>query len=129
LAKAEGELENVQKLTDSIEFAQVQVKVFEGLKLGNSALKDLHSQMKIEDVENLMMETQEAIAYQDEIDRALSQQLTSHDEEEIEAEYEKLEKESVASSLPNVPTNELPAVKEAPKEKQASSAKKVALEA
>jgi charged multivesicular body protein 6 len=64
LSKADAELENVQKLTDAIEFAQVQTKVFEGLKQGNATLKALHANMKLEDIENLMLDTEEAIAYQ-----------------------------------------------------------------
>lgn len=49
---------------DSIEFAQMEQKVFEGLKAGNDVLKAIHSEMTIEDVENLMLDTQEAIEYQ-----------------------------------------------------------------
>lgn len=42
----------------------MQQKVFEGLKKGNEVLKEIHSQMSIEDIENIMQETQEAIEYQ-----------------------------------------------------------------
>lgn len=49
---------------DSIEFAQIEQKVFQGLQQGNEVLKDLQGQMSIEDVENLMLDTQEAIEYQ-----------------------------------------------------------------
>jgi charged multivesicular body protein 6 len=40
------------------------VKVFEGLQRGNEVLKQIHSQMTLEDVEKLMDDTQEAIEYQ-----------------------------------------------------------------
>ena len=42
----------------------MEAKVFEGLKQGNEVLKDLQGQMSLEDVENLMLDTQEAIEYQ-----------------------------------------------------------------
>ena len=48
----------------SIEFAQVEVQVVEGLKVGNQILKELQEEIKIDDVEKLMDDTAEAIAYQ-----------------------------------------------------------------
>ena len=42
----------------------MEQKVFEGLKAGNDVLKAIHSEMTLEDVENLMLDTQEAIEYQ-----------------------------------------------------------------
>jgi len=36
----------------------------ESLKDGNQVLKEIHSQMSIDEIENLMLDTQEAIAYQ-----------------------------------------------------------------
>lgn len=49
--------------------------------------------MKIEDVENLMMDTQEAIQHQQEIESILAESLTPEDNEAVEAELEKLELE------------------------------------
>lgn len=65
----------------NIEFALVEKDVIFGLQQGNSVLKQLHSEMTLENVEKLMGETQEAIAYQKV--RFLSsfewrQQLTNH---------------------------------------------------
>lgn len=65
LAKAEGMLENVQELIDSIDFASMQADVFARLKEGAGVLKEINSQMSIEEVEDLMLDTEEAIAYQD----------------------------------------------------------------
>ena len=42
----------------------MQHDVLYGLKLGNQVLAELHQQMKIGDVEKLMSETAEGIAYQ-----------------------------------------------------------------
>ena len=49
---------------DSIEFAQLEQKVFEGLKAGNEVLKEIQAQMSVEEIDELMLDTQEAIAKQ-----------------------------------------------------------------
>ena len=64
LEKTQDQLLNLEQLVQSIEFAQVQVQVFDGLKKGNAILSELQQEMKLEDVELLMEETAEAIAYQ-----------------------------------------------------------------
>jgi len=46
----------------TIEFAQIEVKVVEGLKLGNEVLKELNNQLRVEDIEHLMAETEDARA-------------------------------------------------------------------
>lgn len=48
----------------SIEYALVEQKVLEGLKSGNEVLKQLNNEMRLEDVEKLMDDTADAIAYQ-----------------------------------------------------------------
>ncbi len=42
----------------------MEQKVFESLKEGNKVLNAIHSEMSIENVEQLMQETEDAIAYQ-----------------------------------------------------------------
>jgi charged multivesicular body protein 6 len=48
----------------TIEFELVQVSVLHGLKQGNEVLKEIHREMNIESVEQLLEETAEARAYQ-----------------------------------------------------------------
>lgn len=52
------------KQVSNIEFALVEKDVVFGLQQGNAVLKQLHSEMTLENVEKLMGETHEAIAYQ-----------------------------------------------------------------
>lgn len=49
---------------DSIEFAQMEKRVFDGLKEGNEVLKAIHSEMSVDAVEQLMDETREGIERQ-----------------------------------------------------------------
>lgn len=49
---------------DSVEFAQMEKRVFDGLKAGNEVLKEIHAEMSVEAVEELMADTKEALAFQ-----------------------------------------------------------------
>lgn len=104
LKKTDDSLEAIDKLIHEVEFAQVEMKVVEGLKQGNEALKKLHEVMTLEDVEKIMDDTKEAVEYQNEIDALISGGLTDEDEEDILAELEELTK---GVELPSVPEHEL----------------------
>ena len=64
LSQCDGQLDSIQQLIYSLEFAQVQLQVVENLKLGNESLKKLNSLMSVEEVERIMEETREAVEYQ-----------------------------------------------------------------
>lgn len=64
LDKTDQQLDNLLQMVDNIEFAQVELKVVEGLKTGNRCLEELHKIMSLENVEEIMADTQEAIEYQ-----------------------------------------------------------------
>lgn len=64
LFKTDGQLENLEKLTHDIEFAQVELQVVQGLKIGNEALKKVNDALNIEDIENILDETREGIEKQ-----------------------------------------------------------------
>lgn len=65
LAKTDAQLEQLEKLTANVEFAQIQKDVMFGLQQGTAVLKEIHAEMGgIEHVEKLMGETADAIAYQ-----------------------------------------------------------------
>jgi len=106
LEKSEKQLANLQEMIDSIEFAQVEQKVFESLKEGNEVLKEIHAQMSIDEIDKLMEDTQEAIEYQREIEDALAGHLTSEDEDDVLAELEALEQATL--ELPSVPKEKIP---------------------
>lgn len=106
LVKADGQLENLERMTHDIEFAQIELQVVEGLKKGNEALKKVHDALDIADIEKIMEETREGIEKQDEINALLTGALTEEDEAAVEAELDEILEEQ----LPEVPKEELPTV-------------------
>ncbi|XP_070976100.1 charged multivesicular body protein 6-like isoform X2 [Oncorhynchus clarkii lewisi] len=111
LDKTENQISNLERMCQDIEFAQIEMKVVEGLKVGNDCLKSLHEAMSIEDVERIMDETQEGIEYQREIDEMLAGSLTQEDEDAVLAELEAITQGEL--DLPEVPDESLPDVPEA----------------
>ncbi|XP_056431778.1 charged multivesicular body protein 6-like [Gadus chalcogrammus] len=112
LEKTDNQISNLERMVQDIEFTQIELKVIEGLKVGNDCLKSMHEVMSIEDVERIMDETQEAIEYQRQIDELLAGTLTQEDEESVLAELRALTQEEEVQ-LPDVPTDPLPEVPEA----------------
>ncbi|KAF5661276.1 SNF7 family [Fusarium heterosporum] len=106
LAKTDAQLAQLEKLTNDVEFALIQKDVIFGLQQGTKVLKEIHAEMGgIENVEKLMGETADAIAYQQEVSDMLGGRISNHDEQEVEDELEALEAELAAPTqkLPSVP--------------------------
>ncbi|KAK2847617.1 hypothetical protein FQN49_005713 [Arthroderma sp. PD_2] len=118
LDKTDAQLEQLEKLTGSVEFALVQKDILFGLNQGNKVLQAIHREMGgIEGVEKLMGETEEARAYQEEISQLIQGQISTQDEEEVEDELEKLELQSTDRvKLPSAPTTSLQNETEHPQE-------------
>ena len=65
LSKTDAQLEQLEQLTSSVEFALVQKDVVFGLQQGTSVLKEIHREMGgLEAVEKLLGESEEERAYQ-----------------------------------------------------------------
>ncbi|KAG5832703.1 hypothetical protein ANANG_G00293950 [Anguilla anguilla] len=111
LEKTENQISNLERMVQDIEFAQIETKVIEGLKVGNDCLKKMHEAMSIEEVERIMDETQDAIDYQRQIDDMLAGSLTQEDEDAVLAELEAIT-EAEEVELPEVPAESLPEVPE-----------------
>ncbi|XP_014676459.1 PREDICTED: charged multivesicular body protein 6-B-like [Priapulus caudatus] len=116
MSKTDSQIDNIERMVQDLEFAQIEVQVVEGLKTGNDALKTLHRLMSLEDVEKIMDEAQEGIEYQREIDELLSGSLTAEDNDAVLAELDQIIQESLPEAeereadevpqLPGVPTQE-----------------------
>ncbi|OBT55893.1 hypothetical protein VE04_05038 [Pseudogymnoascus sp. 24MN13] len=108
LAKTDAQLEQLEVLTSSVEFALVQKDVVFGLQEGTRVLKEIQREMGgLEQVEKLMGETAEAVAYQEEVSEMLGGKISNQDEDEVEDELEALEAQ-VTGVMPSVPTTKLP---------------------
>jgi charged multivesicular body protein 6 len=57
-------LANLEQLVDTLEFSIIEKKVFDGLKEGNEVLKKIQQEMSVEAVEELLLDTQNAIQHQ-----------------------------------------------------------------
>ncbi|KAG0307834.1 Vacuolar protein sorting-associated protein 20 [Dissophora globulifera] len=106
LEKTMLQMSNLDELTFSIEQALMEKQVFEGLAAGNQVLKELHKEMSLADVEKLMDETAEGIAYQNEIDEMLSTRLSVAEEEDIERELDEIAAKETEDLLPSVPQHD-----------------------
>lgn len=92
-------------MVQNIEFAQIEMKVLEGLQAGNECLHKMHQVMSIEEVERILDETQDAVQYQRQIDELLAGSFTQEDEDAILAELDAITQEQL--ELPEVPTEPL----------------------
>lgn len=92
LAKTDAQLETLENLTGSVEFALVQKDVVYGLQQGTSVLKQIHAEMGgLDKVEKMMGESEDAKAYQTEISEMLGGQMSNQEEDEVEDELEALQ--------------------------------------
>ena len=69
-------LDQLERMVHDIEFATVQKQVLDGLKDGNIALEKANAVFSIDEIEDILADTQEAVDKQREIDALLSGQLT-----------------------------------------------------
>ncbi|KIN05558.1 hypothetical protein OIDMADRAFT_188880 [Oidiodendron maius Zn] len=109
LSRTDSQLEQLEKLASSVEFALVQKDIVFGLQQGTKVLQEIHKEMGgLEHVEKLMGETADAIAYQKEVSEMLGGRISNQDEDEVEDELEAMEAELSSVPLPDVPAAELP---------------------
>jgi charged multivesicular body protein 6 len=113
LEKTHVQLDNVQQMIDSIDFAQINARVFESLQQGRDALKELNNVMSVDDVEQLLEDNADQIKLAQELDDAVQQhmggKMTAEDELDIEAEYNRLlDQESAEQpTLPDAPVHDI----------------------
>ncbi|XP_054898551.1 charged multivesicular body protein 6-like isoform X1 [Poeciliopsis prolifica] len=115
LDKTENQISNLERMVQDLEFAQIERKVIDGLKVGNDCLKKMHEVMSVEEVERILDETQDSIEYQRQIDEMLAGSLSQEDEDAVLAELEAITQGDV--ELPEVPSEPLPEAPEAAEKK------------
>ena len=94
LRNTDGQLEQLEKLTSSVEFALVQKDVLFGLQRGTEVLREINREMGgLEGVERMMGEGEEARRVQEEISEGLAGRLSNGEEDDVEDELERMERE------------------------------------
>lgn len=107
LDTTDKQLFNLEEMVSNLEYKQIELKVVEGLKLGNECFKNLNKLLNIDDIERIMDETKESIEYQQEINQLLSGQFTQEDEESMENELDSILGINQEINLPDVPQHSL----------------------
>ncbi|ATY60200.1 SNF7 family protein [Cordyceps militaris CM01] len=115
LSRTDAQLAQLEQLTASVEFAQIQKDVVFGLQQGTRVLQEIQKEMGgLDHVEKLMGDTAEAVAYQNEVSEMLGGRISRHDEDEVEDELAAMEIQVRGPApveqqrLPEVPSAKLP---------------------
>ncbi|XP_049996443.1 charged multivesicular body protein 6 isoform X2 [Alexandromys fortis] len=124
LDRTENQISSLEAMVQSIEFTQIEMKVMEGLQVGNECLNKMHQVMSIEEVERILDETQDAVEYQRQIDELLAGNFTQEDEDAILEELNAITQEQI--DLPEVPSEPLPDINPAPAKARSRQAELVA---
>mmetsp|Transcript_10511 Transcript_10511/g.12935 ORF Transcript_10511/g.12935 Transcript_10511/m.12935 type:complete len:234 (+) Transcript_10511:110-811(+) len=119
----DNQLLTVLEMVDTIVSKEKEKDLLAAMSAGKDALEDLHNEMSVDDILNLMDEIQAGAEKEKEINDILSRgaTLTEEDEDEIQKELEELEREmakdAAPAATPTTPTakEEFPVMPEAPK--------------
>ncbi|RVD81208.1 uncharacterized protein DFL_009082 [Arthrobotrys flagrans] len=120
LSKTDKQLEALEQLTSNIEFALIQKDVLYGLQQGNTVLKQIEKEMSLEKAEKIMGDTEDAIAYQKQLDEIITRNMSNEDQDAVDEEFESMLREAKAEqriqqglapeevpAMPNVPNSDL----------------------
>ncbi|KAG5188529.1 Snf7-domain-containing protein, partial [Tribonema minus] len=99
-SKADAQLFTVTELLETVEWEGHQAQVLAALSEGTKALNSLHEAMPIEDVEQLMADTQEALEYEQQVNSIIAGAWSPENEDELLEEFEALQKEMAAEAAP-----------------------------
>lgn len=103
LQQASDQLVNLENMVATLEYKLVEKQFLEGLQNGNNILKKMNREFQ--DVDTLIDDVRDQIAYQNEVDQVLATSVTgTHNiEEELDRELELLNSElkSEVLNLPN----------------------------
>lgn len=88
--KVDAELMTVLEMIENVEWEHANMEVLRALKAGTASLNKLHEEMSLDDVADLLDETNEAIAVENQINEMIAGQFDMGDNEELERELAEL---------------------------------------
>lgn len=107
LEKTDVQLINLENLTSTIEFSLIEQQVLNGLKNGNCILAEIQKEMSLDEVEKIMQDSADAVAYQNEISEIIGGKLTDVDEDELLRELDEIQQADIEEKLPKVPSSKV----------------------
>lgn len=108
LDQASDQLINLENMLSNIEFKLVEKQFFQGLQNGNVILTKLNKEFR--NIDDIMDNVQEQMAYQAEIDETLAQHVSGVNdyEDEIDKELDAMELEIEGKQETNAATEQIP---------------------
>jgi len=131
LNQVDNTLSTIEFQREAIENANTNIEVMKALKYGGKALEEVHKELGVEDIDELVEKISEEMETGNDIQEALAGISGAFgdemDEDELNAELEDLEQEdfdekiinintNVTDDLPSVPTTDLPYIPSRTKE-------------
>jgi len=104
LGEIEQYLINVEETLCNIDTARQNNKVFDALKSGASALKDIQSKVSVSALQDLVADTEAAKEHEREVNSILQEENIDFDE--LEREFSELEGQVFQDELPQVPVKQ-----------------------
>lgn len=103
----ENTIFNLQTQKISIEGSTLNMEVFNVMKEGSEAMKHIHGQISIDDVDDIILDVQDQMDISNEIGRAISQTVSTDvfDEDELEKELMELANEDINLDNENINLN------------------------
>ncbi|CEM02551.1 unnamed protein product [Vitrella brassicaformis CCMP3155] len=101
----------IAELISNVEYAQVQETLVKALEVGNAAMKKMQQEISLDYVERLVEESEEARAYQQEVNAMLFKDGITDQDTDVLADLRRIEEEeaqAVIENVPSPPTAELP---------------------
>lgn len=106
---------SVLEMIETVEWEHANMEVLRALKAGTASLNKLHEEMSLDDVSDLLEETNQAIEMENSINEMLAGQMNIGDNAELERELAELMGETVTSAASTTtPAVDLPPVPNAP---------------
>lgn len=112
ITQTNGMMLKLDRMVGDVEIAQVQREFYDTLKMGTAMLQKMNAEMKIEDVEELMLDNEEAIEHQKQISEMLAGSLSQDDVASVDNELDEMMREigdeqaiEMKAAMPDVPTH------------------------